>query len=191
MNPSDISAFIIAGGKSSRFGEDKALFKYRNKPLIEHVIDAIRPVMSRITIIGDNAERFAYLGLPSYADLIAGLGPFGGVYTAMQKADTERIFVFACDMPGINSGLIRHMTAITGKFDAVVPVIDGYYEPLHAIYSKSCATSIETRIRNGELQISSFFKDVTVREITRNEIRVYTDPRLVFRNINFKNDTNE
>ena len=73
-----ISAFILAGGKSRRFGSDKALFKYRGRPLIEHVIESIRPVVGRITVISNWPERFAYLEIPCHPDSIDGLGPFGG-----------------------------------------------------------------------------------------------------------------
>ncbi len=191
MHSSDISAFIIAGGKSRRFGEDKSLFMFRGKPLIEHVLEAIRPVMGHIAIIGDEAEKFSYLGLPSHPDSIAGIGPLGGVYTALKIADTKRIFVFACDMPGLNTGLIRYMSEIPGNYDAAVPVIDGYYEPLHAVYLKSCIASIERNIREGRRQIISFFKDVTIRDVTEDEISVYANPKLVFRNINFQKDLND
>ncbi len=191
MNSSDISAFIIAGGKSRRFGEDKALFNYRGKPLIEHVIEAIRPVMSRIAIVGDSTERFRYLGLPCHADIITGIGPLGGLYTALRRADTDMIFVFACDMPGLNTGLIRYMTTLTGIVDAAVPVIEGYYEPLHAIYSKSCIEPIEKNMRDGKLQIMRFFNDVSIRQVTENEISVYADPKLAFRNINLQSDAYE
>jgi molybdenum cofactor guanylyltransferase len=187
----DISAYILAGGKSRRFGEDKALFKYLGKPLIEHVIGAIRPVIDRIAIVGDNTERFAYLEIPCHADIIAGIGPMGGLYTALQRADTDLIFVFACDMPGLNTGLIRHMASLTGTFDAAVPLIKGNFEPLHALYSKSCIVPIEKSIDGGRRQIISFFNDVSIRQVTEDEISVHADPKLVFRNINFRSDAYE
>lgn len=191
MNHDDMSAYIIAGGKSSRFGEDKALFKYRGKPLIEHVIEAVLPVFTRIAIVGNNAEKFKYLGLPTHDDIVAPIGPLGGVYSALHQADTNRIFIFACDMPDINSGLIRYMVEHSENADVVVPVIGGFYEPLHAIYSKSCIAPMETLIQEGKRQIFRFFEQVTVRQVTADEIRVYADPDRAFRNINFRNDADE
>ncbi|MBP7738703.1 MAG: molybdenum cofactor guanylyltransferase [Spirochaetes bacterium] len=191
MHSNDISAFIIAGGKSSRFGEDKAVFLYHGKPLIEHVIEAIRPVFNRIAIIGDDAEKFDYLGLPSHRDIVPGIGPLGGLYTALRVADTGRIFIFACDMPGLNTGLIRHMIELSENVDVVIPFIGGFYEPLHAIYSKSCIAPMETLIQEGKRQIFRFFDQVTVRQVTADEIRAYADPEAVFRNINYRIDAEQ
>jgi molybdenum cofactor guanylyltransferase len=188
MIPNDISAFIIAGGKSSRFGEDKALFKYRGRPLIEHVIEALLPVFTRIAIVGNNAEKFKYLGFPTFDDIITGIGPLGGVHSALHNAATERVFIFACDMPGLDSGLIQSMIELSDNFDVVVPVINGFYEPLHAIYSKSCIAPIDKLVQDGERQIFRFFEQVAVRPVTADEIRVYADPETAFKNINFRND---
>lgn len=188
MDPRDISAVIIAGGQSRRFGGDKSLFNYQGKPLIEHVINAVRPVISRITIAGDDAGKFSHLGLDSYPDSIPGMGPIGGVYTALRRAISERIFVFACDMPGLNRDLIRYMAALSKKFDITVPVIGGWYEPLHAVYSKACLIPLEKSIQSGNRQIIRFFEDAAVRKVTEEEIRTFTDPQTVFRNINYRSD---
>lgn len=187
---SGISAFIIAGGQSSRFGQDKSLFPYRGKPLIEHVVAAVRPVIDTITIIGGGAERFAFLGIPCRGDLIPGLGPIGGVHTALHVSETERAFVFACDMPGLDTELIRFMTSLYKGFDVTVPAVNGKYEPLHAVYSKSCITHIERSIRDGNRRTVSFFDRVSVRSVTEDEIRVFADPKTVFRNINYREDVN-
>lgn len=189
MHQSDISAFIIAGGKSRRFGDDKSLFMFRGRPLIEYVVEAIQQVIEKIVIVGDNSGKFDYLGLPSHGDIISGIGPLGGLHTALKIAETEKIFVFACDMPGLNTGLIRYMSALTiGSHDAIVPVIDGFYEPLHAVYSKKCIEPVEKRINEGTRQIVSILKDFTIRKVTEEEISAYANPQTVFRNINFQND---
>lgn len=192
MNSSDISAYIIAGGKSSRFGEDKTLYMFRDRPLIEHVVEAIRPVIERITIIGDASGKFDRLGLPSHGDIISGIGPLGGLHTALKIADTDRIFVFACDMPGLNSGLIRHMSYLDiGSHHAIVPVIDGFYEPLHAVYSKTCLGIVEHFIGEGKHQLVKMLKGIDIRVVTEKEIGIYADPKTIFRNINLRNDLHD
>ncbi|HPC42061.1 MAG TPA: formate dehydrogenase accessory protein FdhE [Spirochaetota bacterium] len=192
MHQNDISAFIIAGGQSRRFGDDKSLFMFRGRPLIEYVVDAIQPAIDRIAIIGDNSGKFAYLGLPAHDDIISGIGPLGGLYTALEIAETEKIFVFACDMPGLNTGLIRYMSALEiGNNDAIVPLIDGFYEPLHAVYSKKCIDRVEKRISEGIRQIVSLIKEFTIREVAEKEITTYADPKMIFRNINFKKDIHD
>lgn len=188
MDTSDISAYIIAGGKSTRFGEDKALYLYRGKPLIEHVIERIAPLFGKIAIVADDSDRFSYLGFPCHGDIIPGLGPLGGLYTALMRTDTDGVFVFACDMPECNRGLIRYMISESAGYDATIPIKHGYHERLHAIYRRSCIGAIEKRINSGQRQFSSFFEDVTVREIRDEEIWKFGDPDIVFRNINYRRD---
>ncbi len=191
MHSTGISAFIIAGGQSSRFGGDKSLFLYHGKPLVERVVSAVRPVMDTITIIGGDAERFAFLGIPCRGDIISGLGPLGGVYTALRVAETERAFVLACDMPGLNTELIGFMASLSKGFDVTVPVVDEKYEPLHAVYAKSCIPHIEKNIQDGKRRIIGFFDMVSVRAVTEEEICAFSDPKSVFRNINFRDDVND
>lgn len=186
----DISAFIIAGGQSQRFGRDKALFEYRGKPLIRHVIDAVRPAIEQIAIVADDADKYAFLGLPCHRDAIAGLGALGGLYTALLRAGTERVFVTACDMPGLSAGLIRFMAEESSGYDVTVPWIDGRAEPLHAVYAKTCIEQIEKNIRSGQRQIIRFFNDVSVRKVTGEEVGHFGDPALIFRNINYPDDVN-
>jgi molybdopterin-guanine dinucleotide biosynthesis protein A len=190
MNYPDISAFIIAGGQSKRFGRDKALFSYCGRPLIEHVIETLQRSFGRVAIVADRADRFRYPGIPCYADIIAGLGPIGGVFTALCTMDTARVFVFACDMPGLNADLITYMKNIPGEHDAVVPLIGGQYEPLHAIYANTCLAPIEQIIRAGQRRVVSFFDRVSVCPVTEEEIRKFVDPSLAFRNINYFHEAN-
>ncbi|MBN2159166.1 MAG: molybdenum cofactor guanylyltransferase [Spirochaetes bacterium] len=191
MEQRDISAFIIAGGQSQRFGRDKALFEYRGRPLIQHVIDAVRPAIGKITIVADDTGKYAFLGLPCHKDEIPGMGAIGGLYTALLRADTGRVFVTACDMPGLSPGLIGFMAEASRGFDVTVPCIDGWAEPLHAIYTKTCIDPIEKNIRSGQRQIIRFFDAVTVRRITEEEIRQYGDPEAIFKNINYQEDVKE
>ncbi|MCU0846221.1 MAG: molybdenum cofactor guanylyltransferase, partial [Spirochaetes bacterium] len=76
-------------------------------------------------------------------------------------------------------------------FDVTIPRIGGWYEPLHAIYAKSCIVAMEKSIQKGNRQIISFFDDVMVRPVTEDEIRLYTDPDVVFRNINYRSDAED
>jgi molybdopterin-guanine dinucleotide biosynthesis protein A len=104
--------------------------------------------------------------------------------------DTARVFVFACDMPGLNADLITYMKNIPGEHDAVVPLIGGQYEPLHAIYANTCLAPIEQIIRAGQRRVVSFFDRVSVCPVTEEEIRKFVDPSLAFRNINYFHEAN-
>lgn len=176
---------------SRRFGMDKALFRYRGKPLIEHVIDAVRPVLGTISIVADDASRFAYLGLPCFPDEIPGTGAFGGVYTALLRSETERAFVTACDMPWLDTGLVRFIVSVSEGYDVTIPRPDGRFEPLHAVYSKACVVHMRQSLVNGERRIISFFENVSIRTVTDDEIRRFGDPDRIFSNINYQKDAGD
>jgi molybdenum cofactor guanylyltransferase len=184
----NITAYIIAGGKSSRFGMDKSLHILGGIPLIEHVILALRPVFSRIGIIADDGVKFEFLGLPCYPDIIPGLGPMGGLYTALSHSNTDKIFVTACDMPNLNSDFISYMASRSKDYDVVIPVINEYYEALHAIYSSNCLVPVQKSIKEGKRQIFRFFDEVRVLKISEKEIAAYAEPSLIFKNINSVDD---
>jgi molybdenum cofactor guanylyltransferase len=190
MKNPNISAYIIAGGQSRRFGQDKALYPYQGRPLIEYVIETARRVFDRVAIVADRADRFRYPDIPCHSDIIPGQGPIGGVLTALRYADTDRAFVLACDMPELDAGLMIHMNEVSEGYDVTVPRVNGYYEPLHAIYSKNCITPIEESIKKGKRQIVGFFDKVSVCLITEEDIRKFIDPSLAFRNINYLHEAN-
>jgi molybdopterin-guanine dinucleotide biosynthesis protein A len=185
----DISACIIAGGQSSRFGADKAVFNHRGKPLIRHVIDSLSPVFERISLIADQSDKFAFLGLPCRSDIKRGIGPLGGLHAALVHSETELTFIVACDMPDLCEDLIRYMVSVSSGFDATVPLLAGGHEPLHAIYAKSCIGPIERGIAEGRTRVTGFFDDVSVKMVHEDEIRKFADPESAFRNINFPHQT--
>lgn len=188
MENNKLKCAIIAGGKSGRFGSDKSLYSYEGKTLIEHVRDAISPVFNDIVIIANESVKFSFLNLPVIPDIIPGLGPIGGIYTAVQKLDAERIFIFPCDMPFLNTEFIRYMTEIPELYDIVVPSINGYYQPLHAIYSKNCIAAIKRNIDAEDYRMSGFFDGHDIRVVNEEEISFYDDPEKMFRNVNFRED---
>jgi len=100
------SAYILAGGQSKRFGQDKSLYSLEDRPLIQHVFDIITPLFPKIYIIANDPDKFNFLPVKVYPDLISGLGPAGGIYTALDHLKEDRAFIFACDLPYLNDGFI-------------------------------------------------------------------------------------
>jgi len=180
-----INAFIIAGGRSRRFGRDKALFPVEGVPLIERVLSVGRGVFSEISIIADDHGRFSHLGVPCHADMVKGWGPLGGIYTALRYARPGGCFVVACDMPFLSGPLIRAMAGLTGDSDVLIPYLNGNYEALHAFYSTNCAEAVRRSIERGERRVVSFFDEVAVRRVEGSWIKEIADPARVFININY------
>ena len=180
----DVTGVILAGGKSSRYGTNKALARINGIPLIENVIRVMGSLFKDLVLITNTPDEYAYLELPMYEDLIKGLGPIGGIYTALNSITNDAGFFVACDMPFLNPDLIRHLVGIRGDFDVVVPEISGKMETLHALYAGRCIPAVRKLIDVHEYQTIRIFPEVSVRYLKENEIRRF-DPELrSFFNIN-------
>ncbi len=180
----DITGIILAGGKSLRYGKNKALVEVEGTRLIERVISVVQPLFENLIIITNNPREYDYLQLPMHEDLIKGLGPLGGVYTGLEAISNESGFFVACDMPFLQSDLIRHMVEIKGDFDAVVPKVDWKIEPLHAIYTRNCLPAIKQLIDAQGYQIIKFFDNIRVRYVKEKEIRSFDSRLKSFLNVN-------
>ena len=180
----DITGIILAGGKSLRYGRNKAMVEVDGTRLIERVISVMQPLFENLIIITNTPREYDYLQLPMHEDLIKGLGPLGGVYTGLETISGESGFFVACDMPFLQSDLIRHMVEIKGDFDAVVPKVDWKIEPLHAIYTRNCLPAIKKLIDAQGYQIIKFFDNIRVRYVKEEEIRSFDSRLKSFLNVN-------
>jgi len=160
-----LSAIILAGGKSTRMGRDKALLEFNGKTIIRYLVDELGTVADQVVISANEPERFCDLGVAVVADIHKGLGSLAGLHTGLWFVDAERAFVCACDMPLLTSDIVRRMSGIDPAADVVVPKVDGFYEPLCAVYSKRCLSHIEADIARGERRIISFYRHVKVRDV--------------------------
>lgn len=179
-----ITGIILAGGKSSRFGSNKALTEFNGIRLIERVIQVMESIFQHLILITNTPHEYAYLQLPMHEDLIKDLGPLGGILTGLEAISGEAGFFMACDMPFLHSELVRHMVEVRDDFDAVVPRMDWKIEALHAVYTKACLPTIRELIDSGEYQIIKIFPKIRVKFVDEEEIRAF-DPQLrSFFNVN-------
>lgn len=183
---SDLTIAIMAGGKSSRMGTDKAFVPLLGQPMIEHILARISDLSQAQTIIITNqAEDYAPLGLPIFADVIPHKGALGGIYTALHHSQTEYALVIACDMPFINAALLRYMINLRADDDVIVPRDDqGHLEGLHAIYSQRCREPIRNRLEADRLKVIGFYEDVRVRYVDPPEWKKIDPQGLSFYNVN-------
>ena len=184
----DIKGCIIAGGRSGRFGTDKSVHLFNGKALVQHVYDAVSPVLDEIFIAANDPEKFDFLGLKVVPDIIPGLGPLGGIYTALETYNIKRVFVLPCDMPFLSTELIRFMCSIDPDYDIIVPKLGDWYQPLHAIYSHRCGDAIRESINCGNYRMKGFYSGMKLRTVTEEEVKRFGDPSLIFKNINFRKD---
>jgi molybdopterin-guanine dinucleotide biosynthesis protein A len=180
----DITGIILSGGKSSRYGKNKALVSLDGTPIIERVIQVLSSIFQKTVLITNDPEDYAYLKLPMYQDIIKGIGPLGGIYTGLESISDPAGFVVACDMPFLNPDLIRYIVSRRSRWDAVVPRMGWKIESLHALYHCDCLPAIRENIKAGIYQAIKFHINVRTLYIQEQEIRQY-DPQLrSFYNIN-------
>ena len=187
----DITGVILAGGKSSRYGSNKALVRIEGIPLIERVATVMQSLFEHVFLITNSPDEYAYLGFSMYEDLIKGLGPLGGIYTALTAISNSGGFFVSCDMPFLNPYLIQHMVEIRENYDAVVPKISENIEALHAFYSNRCLPAVKKLIDRREYQIFRFFPKVSVRYVEEAEIRGFDSQLRSFLNINRPEEAKE
>ena len=183
-----MTAIILAGGKSSRFGQDKAFIRIKGKPLIKRQLKFLKRIFKRIIIVSNRPDKYKFKGIKVVRDIIPHRGPLGGIYSGLMASSSFYNFTLACDMPFINVRLIKYMIGLKDGYDVVVPRLKKGYETLFAIYSKNCIKPIENRLLKQNFKIRSFFTDVKVRTITQKEIAQFDKEGLCFININTPKD---
>ncbi|MBI5699276.1 molybdenum cofactor guanylyltransferase [Candidatus Saganbacteria bacterium] len=181
-----MNLIILAGGKSSRLGKDKAFVKFEGVPIIERILSVLGTLFGKCLIVTNTPEKYADLGCRVVTDVYQGVGPLGGLHAGLTASDSERNLVTACDMPLINQELVKYLINVKGQ-DAVVPVVKGFPEPLLAVYSKKCLPAIDKMIRGGQYKISRLYDKVATKFIDEKELREIDPELLSFCNINTLN----
>ena len=179
-----MTGIVLAGGKSSRMGFNKAFIQFGGKRLIEVTADRLAGLFPEVLIIANNLDLYSYLGVRVIPDLIPDSGSLGGIYTGLTAAAHSRCFFAACDMPFLNADLIALLVREAEGWDVVVPRVTGELQPMHAVYAKTCLPFIKEAIDIGTLKIAGFFPKVKVKTIEEPALRA-VDPHLLgFMNVN-------
>ena len=157
----DTTGVILAGGKSSRFGENKAFAPFQGVPVINRVIDVMKKSFSDILIVTNTPDQYGGLGLPVVKDITPDQGPLGGIVTALQHTLNDRIFVVGCDMPVLDAATIQKIIAAAGDAEAVIPTHDGIREYLMALYSRRLLPRLSSCLAEGRLALHDLFDHLT------------------------------
>jgi len=171
-----LSAAVLTGGTSRRMGADKALLVVAGTTLLARTLAALCAVSDDVTIIGAR-PAYARFGVPVVADDFPSGGPLGGLATALRVARHEQTLVVACDMPLLSVALLRAMAAEPRDYDALVPLLSGRPQPLHAVYARSCLPAIGARLEAGSLSVVEMLDDLRVRWLDDEWLRRF-DPLL-------------
>lgn len=189
-----ISAAVIAGGKSSRMGTDKALLTLEpgGPTLLQRVLSAVSTVAGDVMVIATDRPEYERLGVRLEPDHYPGGAALGAIATALEAARSSRCLVVPCDLPFLNTDLLAYMVDLDPDADVVIPAVQGesrqgrgeILQTLHAIYRESCLEPIRARLRSGQRQVIGFFPEVRVRKVPESTIREYDPDLLTFFNAN-------
>lgn len=178
MAADDVSAAVLAGGKSRRMGRDKAWLDLGDgQPIVQRAIDAVTLVADEVLLVA-NDERYRSLGTRVVPDAHPGAGVLGGIATAIAAARHPAVIIVGCDMPFLRPEALRLLIERADGWDAVVPFAAGERHPLHALYMKACLPTLERAIAAGRLRVSAVLEELRVRTLDEAEVRA-VDPDLV------------
>ena len=166
------TAIILAGGKSTRMGFDKALMKIRGKPIVEIIIQQLRAVFEDIIVVTNKSEEFTGLDVIVTEDILKGSGPLGGIHAGLMLSKSKYAFLAACDMP-----------VISEKGD--------WIEPFHALYNKDLAYDIKTNVQSGKYKIFDVIREKYIVKISEKKVREYSPGLDIFINLNHIKDLEE
>lgn len=183
-----ITVAIQAGGRSLRFGRDKALVPLGGRPLIQHLLDRVAGLGEEILVTTNRPQDYRGLSLRLASDTLPGGGALAGLQTSLNAARGETVLVLACDMPFVSRGLLEHLLDLASQADVVAPVRGGEFEPLHAVYARSCLPAVDAALLAGERRVISFYPRVSVRPVDEAEIAIYDPDGLSFFNVNTPQD---
>lgn len=158
----EVAAYILAGGRSSRFGSNKALHPIDGRPMVLHIADVLGSFARPVTLVGSPAD-YATLELPAIPDLVANAGPLGGLVTALKHARKDWILVAACDMPRLTEAPLAALLEATRRTpsQAVVPrTRDGRLQPLCATYSKTALAALAAALQAGRRKLIDAFDGI-------------------------------
>ena len=181
---------VLAGGESRRFGRPKALAEVGGSLLARRCVNTLTSAGLSVGIVAD-PRIGATLGVRSRPDLEAGLGPLGGLWTALEwareRGDTG-VFLLGCDMPLVTTALIRLVIERSGEAAVTAPVGPTGPQPLCALYRLACLPEVEKRARSPDRSLHTLLDATEAALVSSETVATIADPEVVFWNVNTEED---
>jgi molybdopterin-guanine dinucleotide biosynthesis protein A len=197
---SQVAAFILAGGVSSRMGREKGLLEFGGEPLIVRMARLIEPFVTEVTIAGP-PERYAALGLRAIPDHNFGGGegteavrtPLVGIATALNATNMPWNLILACDLPYLTAEWLDWLLAraVDSSAQIVMPRTSGGLEPLAAVYRKECAAPILVALKRGVRKVIDALAEFHMECVSEGDWNKIDPEGRVLRNMNTPSDYEE
>ena len=187
-----ISAFIQAGGLSTRMGRNKALLPLGGKRCLEWVIAAARVVTPEITVITSDPRVRAFCRKAEIAvasDLYEGVGPLAGLHAALVRCRRDAALILACDLPFLTGAFLGLLAETFQGSEALIPLdAQGRPQPLCAVYSVTCLPKVTEAIERGERRMIRVLERRSVRFLTFSEVAHLPGAEDFFRDLDTPDD---
>ena len=183
------AAAIVAGGRARRYGGlDKSRLVVEGRPIIVRQVEVLRRIAAPVFVVGGAPDRFDDVGLTVYPDRIPDVGAIGGIYTALEVAETDRVVVVACDLPFLDAGLLARLVELSdGRDGAWVRTVRGT-EPLLAVYARTARHAVRSAIEAGRLQAGALGAVLAMAAMTADELTQFGRPERLLANVNSPDD---
>lgn len=179
------SGVVLAGGRSSRMKFNKAFAEIGGKSSLQIILDKFNTVFSETIIICNNPELYQGMADRVYTDIFPGLGPVAGIHSALHHASYDNVFVLGCDMPFIDLRLVSYMVEqIDNKYQAIVPELAGYLQPLAAAYNRRCLPVFTRCLQADKLKLTRIFEELDARVLRDAELARFGKVEEIFFNVN-------
>jgi molybdopterin-guanine dinucleotide biosynthesis protein A len=185
----DTQGFVLAGGKSSRMGRDKARLQRDGKPLVLRAAELMKPFVREVTLLGP-PETFGDLGLPVIADQWPDLGPLAAICNGLLHSSAEWNIFLACDLPLLSGHFLKLLVdrASVSQADVVAPHTADGWQPLCAAYHSRCVKACVAALQDGRRSLIKLFDDVRVEAITSGDLAAAGLGESTFTNVNTPDD---
>ena len=179
-----VSAFIVAGGKSSRMGEDKALLKLDGQTLLERALELAHGVSRDVRVVG-SPDKFAAFA-PVIEDVFRDQGPLAGIHAALKSSSNDLNLILAVDLPFLKSNFLHYLISQARVTTALVtlPRAAGAWQTLCAVYRRGFAEYAEQSLREGKNKIDPLFSRVETKVIEEHELVQQGFSPDIFQNVN-------
>jgi molybdopterin-guanine dinucleotide biosynthesis protein A len=177
------TGIILAGGQSSRMGQNKALMMIDGVPVIERIANELEKITDELLIVTNTFHTYEYLNIPMVEDEQKGKGPIVGIQAGLHASQSEKNLIVACDMPFISSSLGGFLLDELQDYQAVIPKLEGRIHPLFGAYRKDALQAVSRSIERNELRIMRLLQSLHVRYISEDILRregIYVKDTAVF-----------
>jgi molybdopterin-guanine dinucleotide biosynthesis protein A len=181
-------AYILAGGKSSRMGEDKGLMSFRGKILAEYPAQVLSSLFPEIAIVTGNAY-YKKLGYETVPDKILNAGPAGGILSALHHTAYRKNFIVACDMPFITRASVQFILDNSHNAEITIPVFNGKMQPMFGVYDSLCSAKWEELVESRIRKLETLVKHFELRLIEVDSYEFFNEK--IFANMNTPENINE